>query len=131
MAITRLDKTLDFIYKYKQLGCRFALDDFGTGFSSYAYLKELPVDFLKIDGFFVRNMMSDKVDLAMVKSIQEVANTIGIATVAEFVENEEALMTLTDIGITYSQGYLIHKPQALESFTPLNELGTLTQEEKH
>lgn len=121
MAITRLDKTIDFIYKYKQRGCRFALDDFGTGFSSYAYLKELPVDFLKIDGFFIRNMVEDDIDLAMVKSIQQVAKTMNIETVAEFVENDEILSALNEIGIGYSQGYLVHKPQPLKAFAELGE----------
>ncbi len=116
MAITRMDKTLEFIFKYKEKGCLFALDDFGTGFSSYAYLKELPVDYLKIDGFFVRNIASDPVDKAMVQSIQQVASMMKIKTIAEFVENEETLEVLQDLGIHYSQGYLVHKPELLVRF---------------
>jgi diguanylate cyclase (GGDEF)-like protein/PAS domain S-box-containing protein len=115
MAITNIDNTQIFIKKFRSLGCRFALDDFGTGFSSYAYLKELKVDYLKIDGIFVRNITEDDVDYAMVKSISDVAKAIGIETIAEFVENEEIRQKLIDIGITYSQGYHIHKPTRLES----------------
>jgi diguanylate cyclase (GGDEF)-like protein/PAS domain S-box-containing protein len=114
MAITNLDNTQIFIKKFRSLGCRFALDDFGTGFSSYAYLKELKVDYLKIDGIFVRNITEDDVDYAMVKSISDVAKAIGIETIAEFVENEEIRQELINIGITYSQGYHIHKPTRLE-----------------
>jgi len=114
MAITNLDNTQTFIKKFRSLGCRFALDDFGTGFSSYAYLKELKVDYLKIDGIFVRNITEDEVDYAMVKSISDVAKAIGIETIAEFVENEDIRQQLINIGITYSQGYHIHKPTKLE-----------------
>jgi len=115
MAITHLDNTHAFIAKFHHLGCRFALDDFGTGFSSYAYLKELQVDFLKIDGVFIKNLTHDPVDLAMVKSISDVAKAIGIETIAEFVETQEIREKLIDIGITYSQGYHIHKPVRLEA----------------
>jgi EAL domain-containing protein (putative c-di-GMP-specific phosphodiesterase class I) len=114
MAITNLDNTQTFIKRFRSLGCRFALDDFGTGFSSYAYLKELKVDYLKIDGIFIRNITEDKVDYAMVKSISDVAKAIGIETIAEFVENENIRQKLIEIGITYSQGYHIHKPTQLE-----------------
>jgi len=115
MAITHLDNTHAFIEKFHNLGCRFALDDFGTGFSSYAYLKELQVDYLKIDGVFIKNLTHDPVDLAMVKSISDVAKAIGIETIAEFVETQEIREKLIDIGITYSQGYHIHKPVRLEA----------------
>ncbi len=113
MAITKLDQTVAFINKYKRMGCRFALDDFGTGFSSYAYLKSLPVDYLKIDGVFIKNIAQDKIDFAMVKSIVEVAKTIGIETVAEYVENERVASKLQEIGIDFHQGYYKHKPEAL------------------
>ncbi len=114
MAITHLDNSHSFIEKFHNLGCRFALDDFGTGFSSYAYLKELKVDYLKIDGLFIRNLSDDAVSLAMVKSISDVAKAIGIETIAEFVETEEVQTKLTALGITYSQGYHIHKPVKLD-----------------
>lgn len=114
MAITHIDKTNSFIEKFRDLGCRFALDDFGTGFSSYAYLKELQVDYLKIDGMFIKNLSEDPVSLAMVKSISDVATAIGIETIAEFVETEEIRQKLIELGITYSQGYHIHKPVKLD-----------------
>ena len=115
MAITNLDNTQSFIKKFRAFGCRFALDDFGTGFSSYAYLKELKVDYLKIDGLFIRNITFDDVDFAMVKSINDVAKAIGIETIAEFVEDEDIRQEMINIGINYSQGYHIHKPTRLES----------------
>jgi diguanylate cyclase (GGDEF)-like protein/PAS domain S-box-containing protein len=114
MAITHIANTNSFIEKFRSLGCRFALDDFGTGFSSYAYLKELQVDYLKIDGMFIKNLSQDPVSLAMVKSISDVATAIGIETIAEFVETEEIKQKLIELGITYSQGYHIHKPIKLE-----------------
>ncbi len=114
MAIIHLDNTQAFIEQFRALGCRFALDDFGTGFSSYAYLKDLKVDYLKIDGVFVNNICDDEVSLAMVKSISEVAKAIGIETIAEFVEDEATLHKLTQIGIDHFQGYHIHKPNRLE-----------------
>ena len=114
MAITRMENTIKFIKVFKSMGCRFALDDFGTGFSSYAYLKDLPVDYVKIDGFFVRNIVYDPVDLVMVKSICEVAQTIGIKTIAEYVESFEVQKLLQNTGIDYCQGYYIHKPAILD-----------------
>lgn len=116
MAITHVDNTQSFIAKFRALGCRFALDDFGTGFSSYAYLKDLNIDYLKIDGVFVKNLCEDAVNTAMIKSIADVAKAIGIDTIAEFVETEEIQQKLTEIGITYSQGYHIHKPVKLDDF---------------
>lgn len=113
MAITHLDNTHSFIKKFRHLGCSFALDDFGTGFSSYAYLKELAVDYLKIDGIFIRNIADDDIDFAMVQSICDVAKAIGIETIAEFVENEDIRQKLINIGVNYSQGYHIHKPVSL------------------
>lgn len=115
MAISNLDNTHAFISRMKKLGCRFSLDDFGTGFSSYAYLRDLNVDYIKIDGVFIRNLSEDPVNAAMVRSISDVARAMGIETVAEFVESEEIRLKLIDIGITYSQGYHIHKPCQLEA----------------
>lgn len=114
MAITNLDNTQKFIKRFRALGCQFALDDFGTGFSSYAYLKDLEVDYLKIDGLFIRNITADLIDYTMVKSICDVAKAIGIETIAEFVETEEIRQKLIDIGVSYSQGYHVHKPTKLE-----------------
>ncbi len=113
LAITQLDKTLGFIKTFRNLGCHFSLDDFGSGFSSYGYLKNLPVDYLKIDGAFVKDMLVDPIDCAMVKSINEVAKAIGMSTIAEFVESEEILLQLQEIGVDYAQGYFVNKPKPL------------------
>ncbi|OOZ39210.1 hypothetical protein BOW53_12570 [Solemya pervernicosa gill symbiont] len=113
-AITNLDKAIRFITTFKAMGCRFALDDFGSGMSSFAYLKTLPVDYLKIDGQFVKDMLDDPIDRIMVKSINEVGHDMGLKTIAEFVENRELLELLRRMGVDYAQGYGIDVPQPLE-----------------
>jgi EAL domain-containing protein (putative c-di-GMP-specific phosphodiesterase class I) len=111
-AIDSLDSALYLMAELKKLGCRFALDDFGSGLSSFSYLKHLPVDVLKIDGSFVRTIATDPVDLAMVKSINDIGHEMGIATVAEFVESAEILEKLKQLGVDYVQGYAISPPVA-------------------
>ena len=113
-AIANLLKAAHFIRELKALGCRFSLDDFGSGVSSFAYLKNLPVDFLKIDGSFVRDMVTDPIDRAMVQSINSVGHVMGIGTIAEFVESDAILAVLREIGVDYAQGYGIAKPCAIE-----------------
>lgn len=113
-AVSNFTDANQFIQKLRSLGCSFALDDFGRGLSSFAYLKYLPVDFLKIDGSFIKNIASNQVDFAMVSSINEVAHLMGMKTVAEFVENKEIFACLKRIGIDYAQGYWIGKPAALD-----------------
>lgn len=113
-AIANLAKAIQFIESLGSVGCRFALDDFGSGLSSFAYLKNLPVDFLKIDGAFVKDMVNDPVDLAMVDSINQIGKVMGKQTIAEFVENEAILARLEDIGVDYAQGYAINRPQPIE-----------------
>jgi len=100
-----------FIAELKSLGCRFALDDFGVGFSSFNYIKHLPVDYLKIDGSFIRNLPHDTVDQHLVKAMVEVARGLGKKTTAEFVENEETLRLLREYGVDYAQGYHVGKPR--------------------
>lgn len=112
-AIANLSSALHFIQTLKNLGCRFALDDFGSGLSSFAYLKKLPVDFLKIDGLFVEDIVSDPVSLAMVNSINEIGHVMGMETIAEFVKNDQILAHLRAIGVNYAQGYGIGKPRPL------------------
>jgi len=107
--------TIDFINRFKSLGCSFALDGFGSGFSSYAYLKNLPVDYLKIDGAFVKDIVTDDIDYAMVESINRVGHVMGKKTIAEFVENDAILERLRDIGVDYVQGYGISPPVPLMS----------------
>lgn len=110
-AINNLDQAIHFIETLKKHNCKFALDDFGTGVSSFEYLKRLPVDFLKIDGAFIKQMDGNKIDRAMVKAINEVAVVMGMKTIAEFVENEAIYKILNDIGINYAQGYWVSKPE--------------------
>jgi diguanylate cyclase (GGDEF)-like protein len=112
-AISDLVNAQTLINELKNLGCKFALDDFGSGFSSFAYLKNLTVDYLKIDGLFVRGIVQDPIDLAMVRSIHEIGKVIGIQTIAEFVENEEILVKLRQIGVNYAQGFGIARPAPL------------------
>lgn len=109
-AIHNLTIAIHFITTLKKLGCKFALDDFGSGLSSFAYLKNLPVDYLKIDGMFVKDMTNDPIDRAMVKSINEIGHLMNMQTIAEFVENSEIIEILNDIGVDYAQGYGISKP---------------------
>jgi diguanylate cyclase (GGDEF)-like protein len=111
VALTDLDDIVDFMVELKNLGCKFALDDFGTGSSSYQYLKRLPVDFIKIDGSFVRDMTRNRQDWAMVKSITDMGHLMGINVIAEYVEDEETLNELKIIGVDYAQGYYIEKPK--------------------
>ena len=98
----------------KGMGCRFSLDDFGTGLSSFSYLQTLKVDYLKIDGRFVRNMVTDPINLAIVESANQIGHAMGMKTVAEFVENVDILKALNKIGVDYAQGYGIAKPQPIE-----------------
>jgi EAL domain-containing protein (putative c-di-GMP-specific phosphodiesterase class I) len=109
-AIENLAAAEDFITALKDIGCQFALDDFGSGFSSFAYLKHLPVDKLKIDGAFVKGMAHSSVDQAMVESMNQVAHALGKVTVAECVENEATLLLLKEMGIDLVQGHLLGRP---------------------
>lgn len=110
-AISNLLLAGKFISELRKFGCRFALDDFGSGLSSFGYLKNLAVDYLKIDGAFVKDIVCDPIDRAMVKSINEIGQVMGMETIAEFVENEEIKTMLKEIGVNYAQGFAIHKPQ--------------------
>ena len=113
-AIANLSEATHLMKELKKRGCAFALDDFGSGLSSFGYLKKLPVDYLKIDGAFVRNMVNDRVDAAMVESIHKVGRVLGIHTIAEFVEDQATLNRLREMGIDYALGYHIHRPSPLE-----------------
>jgi diguanylate cyclase (GGDEF)-like protein len=113
-AITNLSAATAFIAELRGLGCRFALDDFGSGVSSFGYLKSLEVDFLKMDGMFVRGIGDDRTDRAIVKSINEIGHQTGKQTIAEFVETSEVANILRKIGVDYLQGYGIGRPMTLE-----------------
>jgi len=106
-VIANLPKAQAFMHQLKMLGCRFSLDDFGSGFSSFGYLKALPVDYLKIDGLFVRDIASNAINRAMVKAINEVGHVMGIKTVAEYVENDVTLTVIRELGVDYAQGYAV------------------------
>jgi EAL domain-containing protein (putative c-di-GMP-specific phosphodiesterase class I) len=108
--ISNLPQAMVLIRKLKDLGCRFALDDFGSGLSSFTYLKHLPVDYLKIDGGFVKDMVEDPIDHAMVEAINHIGHVMQIKTIAECVENGAILAALRDIGVNFAQGYGIERP---------------------
>jgi diguanylate cyclase (GGDEF)-like protein/PAS domain S-box-containing protein len=112
-AISNLSKAAELMHELKGMGCRFALDDFGTGMSSFAYLKYLPVDFLKIAGVFIKDMVSDPMDFAIVDSINRIGHILGMRTVAESVEDAGTLARITELGLDYAQGYFIAEPEAL------------------
>jgi len=112
-AIQNLEEVADFINDLKALGCRFALDDFGTGFSSFGYLKNLDVDYIKIDGSFIRDIISDKADRAIVTAINTMGREMGIDVVAEYVHNSDVLSELSNLHIPYGQGFGLAKPMPL------------------
>jgi EAL domain-containing protein (putative c-di-GMP-specific phosphodiesterase class I) len=117
-AISNLSRVVHFMHSLKALGCKFSLDDFGSGLSSFTYLKNLPVDYLKIDGQFIRNVAEDSVDESMVKAISEVGHAMGIETIAERVETKQVLEKLGSLGIEFAQGYYIARPASVASFQP-------------
>lgn len=110
-AITNIANASDLMMALRELGCSILLDDFGSGLSSFGYLKNLPIDYLKIDGQFVRDITTDPLDEVMVRMCQELANVLGVKTVAEFIENQEILEAVKAIGVDYAQGYHLGRPQ--------------------
>ena len=113
-AVSELAHALRFIDTLKALGCRFALDDFGTGLSSFSYLKSLPVDYLKIDGGFVKGLVADDIDQAMVEAVHHIGHIMGLKTIAEWVESQAILSKLKQIGVDYGQGYALGYPRPLD-----------------
>jgi EAL domain-containing protein (putative c-di-GMP-specific phosphodiesterase class I) len=115
-AIANLENAVDFMNRMRIIGCQFSLDDFGTGLSSYSYLRNLPVDFVKIDGVFVKDIANNPGDYAVVRSINEIGHFMGKKTIAEYVEDDEVLNRLKEIGVDYAQGFRIEKPHPLSEF---------------
>ena len=122
--MSNMKQAIDCSLSLSELGCKIALDDFGSGLSSFGYLKKLPVDIVKIDGLFVRDIDVNEVDHLMVRSINDLAKQMGKQTVAEFVENTRIIDILVELGVDYAQGYWIGKPKPLEEL--VDELLHLT-----
>jgi len=116
-AIANFHSAIEFIKQLKKLGCLIALDDFGCGLSSFSYLKNMNIDFLKIDGSFIRNIDKNPIDRSIVESINNISHVAGFKTVAEYVESKKIAKILKDIGIDYAQGFSIHRPQPLKPET--------------
>ncbi|OGP16279.1 MAG: hypothetical protein A2V21_312080 [Deltaproteobacteria bacterium GWC2_55_46] len=112
-AVIDIERAAKFVKALKSIGCRFSLDDFGVGFTSFTYLKELDVDYIKIDGTFIRDLGHNRNNQLFVKAIADVARGMGIKSVAEFVESEETLKIIKKLGVDYAQGYFIGKPEPL------------------
>ncbi|MCO6414047.1 MAG: EAL domain-containing protein [Thiogranum sp.] len=119
-AISNLRTLGDSIKRLRQLGCRIALDDFGSSLSSFGYLKNMQIDYIKIDGGLVRDMQSDRIDAALVEAINEIAHVVGVQTIAEFVETEEILHALCRLGVDYAQGHCIALPRPIEELFQAN-----------
>jgi len=124
-AVTNLTDAAIFIEQVRESGVKVALDDFGAGASSFGYLKTLPVDYLKIDGQFIRDLLSDPLDDAAVRCFADVARLMGLKTVAEFVDNPEVLDRLRVIGVDFAQGYLIHRPGPIDSLIEIESRSTV------
>jgi EAL domain-containing protein (putative c-di-GMP-specific phosphodiesterase class I) len=113
-VIANLNNASNLISKLRKMGCRFALDDFGVGLSSFGYLRNLSVDYLKLDGSFVKNIVNNKTDYEMVRAINQIGHTMNISTIAEFVEDAAILQMVRELGVDYAQGYVIAKPLPIE-----------------
>ncbi|MDH5396474.1 MAG: EAL domain-containing protein, partial [Gammaproteobacteria bacterium] len=109
-VISNISQARKFMHEMKKKGCKFSLDDFGSGLSSFSYLKNLDVDYLKIDGSFVKNILNDKHDYNMVSTINHLGHSLGLKTIAEYVENSDLATALQDMGVDYIQGYAIDMP---------------------
>jgi len=113
VAISNLDNTANFMERCRNVGIKFALDDFGSGFCSFSYLKAVPVDYLKIDGGFVQNMLEDEIDCSIVESVNNIGHVAGLKTIAEYVETPDIMEKLKNMGIDFAQGYCIDRPKPL------------------
>jgi diguanylate cyclase (GGDEF)-like protein len=127
VAVKNLQKAQEFIHELKQMGCKFSLDDFGTGLSSFAYLKLFPVDKLKVDGSFIKDISTNEISRSMVSAIVEIARVMNIETVAEYVGSEETLATIREIGIDWAQGFHLGEPQRLRDLLGEDEVSDEAQ----
>ena len=112
-TIDNMVKATDFVNEFKNIGCKFSIDDFGTGLASHSYLRDLPVDYVKIDGTFIKNIHENPKDFAMAKSINDLAHFLGQETIAEFAENDEVIAKIREIGVDYIQGWGVGRPAPL------------------
>ena len=112
-AISNMVKAADFVRAFRNIGCKFSIDDFGTGLASHSYLRELPVDYVKIDGTFIKEIDTNRTDYAMTRSINDLAHFLGQKTIAESVENTKVIEKLTEIGVDYLQGWGVGRPKLL------------------
>jgi Amt family ammonium transporter len=118
-AVGNMTNALEFINEFRALGCRFALDDFGCGLSSFSYLQNMPIDYLKIDGSFVHDIHLNPINRAMVDAINQIGHVMGIATICEYVETAAVLHVLNELNVDFAQGYHIDRPFPIEIlFTP-------------
>jgi diguanylate cyclase (GGDEF)-like protein/PAS domain S-box-containing protein len=129
-AIADMTVAETFLSRLQEIGCKTALDDFGSGFSSFAYLQDLPVDSVKIDGRFVKNLANSSVDQAMVKAMNDIAHALGKETVAEFVENEESMKLLREYGVDSAQGYHLGRPDMMRPYKTEVDLGKKSKQRK-
>ncbi len=120
-TIANLSAASKFMNRLSEIGCRFSIDDFGSGLSSFAYLRKLPIDFLKIDGLLVKDILDDPTDFTLVKSINEMSKSMGKRTVAEFIESPRLLNAVRDIGIDFAQGFHVGKPELIDLVTQIDE----------
>jgi diguanylate cyclase (GGDEF)-like protein/PAS domain S-box-containing protein len=119
VAISDMQLAENFLGRLQELGCKTALDDFGSGFSSFGYLQDLPVDFVKIDGRFVKNMAANSIDQSMVRAMNDIAHALGKKTIAEFVEDEASMALLSEIGVDFAQGFYLGRPDVV---TPCQDI---------
>ncbi len=121
-TINNMVKATDFVNEFKNIGCKFSIDDFGTGLASHSYLRDLPVDYVKIDGTFIKHIHENPKDFAMAKSINDLSHFLGMETIAEFAENDEVIAKLREIGCDYIQGWGVGRPAPLTSLTDKLEM---------
>lgn len=127
MAVLDPEQTRQFLSRIRERGCRTALDDFGTGYANYSYLRQMPFDYLKIDGSFIRELLKNESDQALVKSMCDVARGLGISSIAEFVHDEAMFPLLTSLGVDYAQGYAVCEPMLLANLFEEAKRGTALQ----